>query len=92
MDVILEDAAGSPDPVVMLGDLNHLGVARHAASLGYDWLSKDVGPTLKTPLRGFRFDHILTRGLPTECCVEAGVVREAKASDHKPVWAALPLP
>jgi exonuclease III len=37
------------------------------------------------------FDHILVRGLPTGCCTEAGVVRDAKASDHRPVWAALPL-
>jgi endonuclease/exonuclease/phosphatase family metal-dependent hydrolase len=92
LDVILKDAAGSPDPVVMLGDFNHLGVARYAASHGYAWLSRDVGPSLPRPLRGFRFDHILTRGLPVACCVEAGVVREAKASDHKPVWAVLPLP
>jgi len=92
MDVILKDAALSPDPVVMLGDFNHLGVARYAASHGYTWLSKDVGPTLPTPLRGFRFDHVLARGLPSGCCLEAGVVREAQASDHKPVWVALPLP
>jgi endonuclease/exonuclease/phosphatase family metal-dependent hydrolase len=92
MDVILEDAARSPDPVVVLGDFNHLGVARYAAAHGYTWLSKDVGPTLPTPLRGFRFDHVLVRGLATECCVVAGVVRDADASDHKPVWTALPLP
>ncbi len=78
--------------MVILGDFNHLGAARYAASHGYAWLSKDVGPTLPTPLRGFRLDHVLSRGLPTGCCLDAGVVLEAQASDHKPVWVELPLP
>jgi endonuclease/exonuclease/phosphatase family metal-dependent hydrolase len=92
MDVILDDAAASPFPVVLLGDFNHLGVARYAADHGYNWHTQDVGPSLGGPLLAFRFDHILTRGLPLPCCAEAGVERGAKASDHKPVWVALPLP
>lgn len=91
MDVILKDAAASAEPVVIMGDFNNRGVARYAASHGYAWLTKDAGPSLPTPFRSFRFDHVLTRGLPVDCCVAAGVVRAAKASDHRPVWATLRL-
>jgi len=39
----------------------------------------------------FSFDHIYTRGLETE--IGAGVARQVSdASDHRPVWAVLPLP
>src|SRR5262245_50224632 len=88
MDVILQDAASSPDPVVLLGDFNHLGVARYAAGHGYAWLTTGLPGSLGGPLHTFRFDHILARGLQQrEGRGEAGVVRDAKASDHKPVWA-----
>lgn len=91
MDVILKDAAASGDPVVILGDFNSQRVARYAAASGYAWLTRAAGPSLPTPVLSFRFDHILSRGLAVDC-VSAGVVREAKASDHRPVWATLRLP
>lgn len=94
MDVILRDAEALPGPVVILGDFNSQGVARHAASRGYAWLTREAGPTLRRLGRSFDFDHILTRGLRADCCLSAGVVRDGpKASDHWPVWATLrPLP
>lgn len=92
IEVILEDAAGSPDPVVILGDFNSRDAARLVAFRGYEWLTRDVGPTLKRFGHPLEFDHILVRGLAGDAQASAGVVRDgSKASDHSPVWARLRL-
>lgn len=93
MEMILRDAADSPDPVVILGDLNSQGVARHAVARGYAWLTRDAGPTIRHLGRSYSFDHILIRGLPADGLASAGVVSDGpNASDHLPVWATLRLP
>jgi endonuclease/exonuclease/phosphatase family metal-dependent hydrolase len=84
---ILDDAEGSPDPVVVAGDFNSEGVGRLFEKRGYCWPTRDVGPTIHR----FSVDHVFVRGL---CAAvegrRAGVARDVKdASDHRPVWAIL---
>ena len=86
-EVILRDARGSPDPVVIAGDLNSEGVGETFMADGLDWPTRNLGRT-----RGrLSFDHVFTRGLgPVDD--SAGVVRDVEASDHWPVWAILAMP
>jgi endonuclease/exonuclease/phosphatase family metal-dependent hydrolase len=83
VDVVLRDAEGSPDPVLVAGDFNSHGLGDRLVAKGYTWLTRDVGPTT----RGLSFDHLFVKGLRI---VESrsGVAREVTdASDHRPVWA-----
>jgi len=41
---------------------------------------------------GYRLDHVLVRGLEVEACGYLHAVREARLSDHSPVWAAVRFP
>lgn len=92
MEVILQDAAASSAPAVILGDFNSKDVARQVELRGYAWLTRDVGPTLERFGRSFEYDHILIRGLPAHARAFAGVARDGpRASDHWPVWAMLLL-
>lgn len=87
IDTILADARETSLPVVILGDFNSLGIARRVAAQGYTWVTAKIGPTTQR----FRFDHILTRGLPEAEAAEAGTwTGGPKASDHHPIWAVLP--
>ena len=86
-EAILDDAAGSPDPVVIAGDFNSHDIGRYLEKQGYRWPTERVGRTTAV----FSFDHIFARGLaaPAEPAA-AGVVRNhLGASDHSPVWADL---
>jgi endonuclease/exonuclease/phosphatase family metal-dependent hydrolase len=86
-EAILDDAAGSRDPVVIAGDFNSHDIGWYLEKQGYRWPTERVGRT--TAL--FSFDHIFARGLTTPAePVAAGVVRNnLGASDHRPVWADL---
>ena len=83
IDVVLCDAKGSPEPVVIAGDFNSSKIGSRLEAAGYAWLTRGVGPTAHR----FSFDHVFVRG-PDFGPAEAGVAREVKdASDHRPVWA-----
>lgn len=85
IEVVLGDARESLDPVIIAGDFNSMGIARHLIADGYSWLTEGVGPTT----RSFSFDHVFVRGLAFDVA-SAGVAREVRdASDHRPVWAEL---
>jgi endonuclease/exonuclease/phosphatase family metal-dependent hydrolase len=85
--VVLADAEGSTDPVVVAGDFNSHGVGDLFEERGYCWPTKHVGHTV----RGFSFDHVFAHGLCSPPLV-AGVARDVKdASDHRPVWTVLRL-
>jgi endonuclease/exonuclease/phosphatase family metal-dependent hydrolase len=85
---IIEDAAGSPDPVVVAGDFNSRWIGDMFVTAGFGWPTMELGGTL----RWFSWDHVFVRGLPSVPSA-AGIVRDARrASDHRPVWAELPLP
>jgi endonuclease/exonuclease/phosphatase family metal-dependent hydrolase len=92
VDVLLADAAGSPDPVVIAGDLNSHGLGQQFVKGGYLWLTRDVGATTsEMGVLKLAYDHVFTKGL---CAATpgpaAGVVRDnKKASDHLPVWVVL---
>jgi endonuclease/exonuclease/phosphatase family metal-dependent hydrolase len=85
LQAVVDDARGGSDPAVIVGgDFNSRTLAARLANQGYAWLTRDIGPTWK----GFRFDHVLVRGLSP--LAEAGVAREVKdASDHHPAWVTL---
>jgi endonuclease/exonuclease/phosphatase family metal-dependent hydrolase len=86
---LLEDAAASPDPVVIAGDLNSHGLGEQFVKHGYVWLTRDVGATAtEMGILKLAFDHVFTKGLSAATPgPAAGVVRDnKKASDHHPVW------
>ena len=84
---IIEDAAAHADPVVVAGDFNSRWIGEVFERAGYRWATKDVGDTL----RGFAWDHVFVKGLPVPAKPAAGIVKDTRgASDHRPVWIALP--
>jgi len=89
---LVADATGSPDPVVIAGDLNSHSLGEQFVKAGYTWLTRDVGATAsEVGVLRLAYDHVFTRGLqPARPAPAAGVVRDNKdASDHRPVWALL---
>jgi len=85
-EAVLADTRRVTDPVVVAGDFNSGSVGEVFVEGGFAWPTRGVGHTVKI----FSFDHIFTRGLLPR--IGAGVARELDdASDHRPVWAAVPL-
>src|SRR5262249_8132088 len=92
---LLDDAALSPDPVVIAGDLNSHGLGQDFAKAGYAWLTRDVGPTVsELGVLKLAYDHVFAKGLVAATPGPAvGVVRDnKKSSAHHPVWALLEYP
>jgi endonuclease/exonuclease/phosphatase family metal-dependent hydrolase len=92
VDVLLADAADSPDPVVIAGDLNSHGLGQQFVKGGYAWPTRDVGATTsEMGVLKLAYDHVFTKGLRAATPgPAAGVVRDnKKASDHRPVWVVL---
>ncbi len=89
VEALLADAANSPDPVVIAGDLNSHGLGEQFVKGGYEWLTRDVGATAsEAVVLRLAFDHVFAKGLHAATPgPAAGVVRDnKKASDHRPVW------
>lgn len=73
---------------VVAGDLNRKGIGRLFEEVGWQWPTRNVGPTHHV----WSFDHVLVRGFEAAPS-RAGAVRAAlRASDHRAVWVDLPLP
>jgi endonuclease/exonuclease/phosphatase family metal-dependent hydrolase len=92
VQALLADAAGSPDPVVIAGDLNSHGIGMQFSARGYAWLTRDLGATTsELGIFKLAYDHVFAKGLrPAEPGPSAGALRDnRKASDHVPVWALL---
>jgi endonuclease/exonuclease/phosphatase family metal-dependent hydrolase len=89
VQVLIADAAASPDPVIILGDFNSYGIGEEFVKAGFDWATRDIPPTGHLIFFGLRFDHIFAKGLPAPPESSASGVGEdnLRASDHKPVWA-----
>ena len=84
---IIEDAARHPEPVVVAGDFNSRWIADDFERAGFQWPTRDLGDTL----RWFAWDHVFVRGVPVPDKPAAGIVTDTRgASDHRPVWLALP--
>jgi endonuclease/exonuclease/phosphatase family metal-dependent hydrolase len=94
LEVLIADAVGSTDPVVIAGDFNSHDVGNRLVEAGFSWPTRDVGTTSKFFFFGMSIDHIFVRGLESPSGVEAvGVVKDNRgASDHRPVWAVLVAP
>ena len=91
--VLIADAADSPDPVVIAGDFNSYDVGHEFSAAGFEWLTRDTGPTVERFLLDFRYDHVFAKGTPSEPIRgSAGVVKDNReASDHKAVWATVEI-
>jgi endonuclease/exonuclease/phosphatase family metal-dependent hydrolase len=90
--LIIEDAASSPDPVIIAGDFNSHGVGKELVAAGFTWVTRDVGTTTRWHFFGLSYDHVFVRGLAPagEGGPAFGVVEDNQgASDHRPVWALL---
>jgi endonuclease/exonuclease/phosphatase family metal-dependent hydrolase len=88
LGTILDDAAASPDPVIIAGDLNSHAIGEQAVERGYEWPTRDVGRTKWL----FSWDHVFLRGFPPGAVRAAGRTSDAGgASDHRPVWAVVDL-
>ena len=91
---LIADAAGSTDPVIVVGDFNSHGIGKDFVAAGFTWPTKDLKGTERMMGLSFSYDHVFAKalaavpGLPA-----AGVVRENRgASDHHPVWVLLTTP
>ena len=84
---VVEDAAASPDPVLIAGDLNRMGAGQVFARSGYHWLTREVGRTHHV----WSFDHVFLRGLEPRGVRAASVDEALATSDHRAVWTALDL-
>lgn len=86
---LVADAAASTDPVVIAGDFNSYDVGHEFVAAGFEWLTRDTGPTVEKFLLDFRYDHIFVKSSPGKTARgTAGVVKDNRdASDHKAIWA-----
>ena len=82
-------ASSAPNPVVLGGDFNSASARSMSAfdavlaSAGLD-RATNADATFHRFRRGYRLDHIYTRGATA---TESGVAGRATASDHSPIWA-----
>jgi endonuclease/exonuclease/phosphatase family metal-dependent hydrolase len=94
--VLAQDAATSPDPVLIAGDFNSYGKLEELERGGLVWLTRDLGDTTRVkllgiPITSLSYDHFAARGLELAPGVPGlGVVSDNHdASDHLPIWALL---
>lgn len=89
--VVLADAAGSPDPVLVVGDFNSHGIGEEFVKAGYSWPTRDEGHTESYLFLRMSYDHVFVKGLrPASGSGAAGVVKDNRgASDHRPIWVLL---
>lgn len=84
----------TPDRLVIGGDFNTLTrrgvdiVRERMRRVGAEHVSAGAGSTLRRGGRQFALDHVFARGVTP---LAAGVVDDATASDHQPLWVHLAL-
>jgi endonuclease/exonuclease/phosphatase family metal-dependent hydrolase len=84
---IVEDGGRHPEPTLVAGDFNSAWIGDDFERAGYRWATKGLGDTL----RFFAWDHVFVKGLSVPENPAAGIVKDTRgASDHRPVWLALP--
>ncbi len=93
LESVVDDMSGDYDKIIVGGDFNTArpGSVQRAERLfeeaGFVYATDDVGYTARAfGLFRVTLDHIFTRGMNVLDC---GVAREAKASDHLPLWTRL---
>ena len=94
--VLAQDAAKSPDPVLIAGDFNSYGKLEELERAGLVWLTRDLGDTTRVkllgiPITSLSYDHFARERPGARPGVPAlGVVSDNHdASDHLPIWALL---
>lgn len=88
--ILVNDAARSPDAVVIGGDFNSRSVGKWFEEAGYRWLTRDLPGTERRFGIWWSLDHVFARGLmPAGDGRMAGFVDSAGTSDHRVVWARL---
>jgi endonuclease/exonuclease/phosphatase family metal-dependent hydrolase len=90
--VLAADADSAHVPVVIAGDFNSNGKVSELAKAGFDWVTREIGPTRPVRLwKDQQYDHILTRGMRRASVADSmGVVADNHgASDHRPIWVVL---
>jgi endonuclease/exonuclease/phosphatase family metal-dependent hydrolase len=89
VQALLADAAPY-EHVIMAGDFNNRRqVSGIMEAAGYDWLTPNVGHTVRL----WSWDHVFVRGLALSAPGRVGALRDRHgASDHRPVWAELAPP
>jgi endonuclease/exonuclease/phosphatase family metal-dependent hydrolase len=89
--VLLADAAGSPDPVLFVGDFNSHGIGKEFVNAGYSWPTRDEGDTESYLFLRMSYDHVFVKGLRSAGEKgAAGVIQDNRgASDHRPIWVLL---
>ena len=91
---IEEVAREHPDlPTLLVGDLNSKPDSRVMAAFGENWTRTDSAPTLTFPADkpDRQIDYVLVRPAPRWKVVEARVLDEPVASDHRPLLVVLEL-
>ena len=84
---VLADAANYP-LVIIAGDMNSYAVGDQFTARGYRWITERDAATV----HWFNWDHMFLSGFPS-ADARTGVVHDNRgASDHRPVWAVIPLP
>ena len=74
-------------PVIVAGDLNRKGVGRVFEAAGWHWPTRNVGRTHLI----WSFDHVFVRGFGRTRHAAGAIDAALEASDHRAVWAELPL-
>ncbi len=75
-------------PAIVAGDLNRKGIGRVFEAAGWHWLTRRIGRTHLI----WSFDHVFARGFDRRAGTAGSVDAALAASDHRAVWAELPLP
>jgi endonuclease/exonuclease/phosphatase family metal-dependent hydrolase len=84
---VLDDANPYPD-VIIGGDFNSESIAEIALGRGYTWPTRGLPRTAKL----WTLDHFLLKGELAGVSRSVGVTPDnLRASDHRPIWAALSL-
>jgi endonuclease/exonuclease/phosphatase family metal-dependent hydrolase len=95
VEYLIENIADFQPYVIVGGDFNTLTPASVSSlesrfvEAGMLRMSQASESTLAPPALGLIVDHIYARGLAVS---QSGVVEDARASDHLPVWVQLTLP
>jgi len=97
MEAILDSLAAEPDlPVLLVGDLNCEVGSPPLALLGPEWLDAPLAagaprPTFPAADPKIRIDHVLARPAQRWRVLQAEVIPEEVASDHRPLLVVLEL-
>ena len=89
---LLESVGADYEHVIVGGDFNTFTpqsieeLESRFSGAGLQRASRGTGATARYAAVGFTLDHVFTRGMSV---IGAGTLRDARASDHLPIWVEL---